>query len=97
MKRVTNLDYNLMILYNSASISGLMRLICNLYTIVDINNDLSIMSYDDLVNYIESRYHCGNHGDCIHLNVNMFMCNYCVIDIINQGIEECELILYYKD
>ena len=97
MKRVSELSYNLIIQYNNANISGLIRLIYNVYTIVDIENDLSIMSCEDLINYIENHYHCGAQGACVHLDINMFMCYYCVIDIINQGIEDCELILYYKE
>lgn len=98
MQRVKQIDYNIMVQYNTCNITGLMRLICKLYTIVDINNELSIMSFEDLERYVEKQYHCFTKGECIHLNeICMCMCAHCVIDIINQGIEDCELILYYKD
>lgn len=97
MRRVKDISYDLIIQYNRSSISGLIELISNLYTIVHIDNDLSVMDYHELTLYIERRYHCNQHGQCINLNLNMFMCNYCVINIINDGIKNKELILYYKE
>lgn len=97
MRRVENISYDLVIQYNRSSISGLIELIYNLYTIIDIDNDLIVMDYNDLVNYIESRYHCNKNGSCINLNMNMFMCNYCVINIVNDGIKNKEIILYNKN